>query len=62
MSNFRTCPFQVPGPIPLITIEEVVRANEKMKNEKASSPDDIPFEVRKAMGQGGAILLEKRVQ
>lgn len=45
------------GPVPLITVEEVEEAVRKMKNRKATGPDDIPAEVWKILGRQGAEFL-----
>ena len=47
----------VPGPVPRITAHEVMKAIRKMKNEKATGPDDIPVDVWKLLGQRGAEIL-----
>uniref|UniRef100_A0A914X4N9 Reverse transcriptase domain-containing protein n=1 Tax=Plectus sambesii TaxID=2011161 RepID=A0A914X4N9_9BILA len=47
----------VPGPAPPITIGEVEDAMKKMKNGKATGPDDIPAEVWKILGRQGATIL-----
>lgn len=46
----------VPGPIPTITISEVMRAIHKM-NSKSPGPDNIPAEVWKLLGEHGTDML-----
>ena len=40
-----------------ITREEVVKAIRKMKNGKATGPDNIPVEVWKSLGEEGIDML-----
>jgi hypothetical protein len=47
----------IPGPVPLICGKEVEVAINKMKNGKATGPDDIPAEIWKLMGQNGVNIL-----
>uniref|UniRef100_A0A914WDC8 Reverse transcriptase domain-containing protein n=1 Tax=Plectus sambesii TaxID=2011161 RepID=A0A914WDC8_9BILA len=44
-------------PVPLITAAEVMDAIRRMKNGKATGPDDIPAEAWKLLGQPGAEFL-----
>ena len=44
---------KVEGPMRQITEEEVVKQMEKMKNRKATGPDEFPIEAVKSLGQTG---------
>ena len=41
------------GPIPRITAEEIRKQLEKLKNRKANSPDNLPIELWKLVGDAG---------
>jgi Reverse transcriptase (RNA-dependent DNA polymerase)/Endonuclease/Exonuclease/phosphatase family len=47
----------IPGPVPVISASEVEAAIKKMKNGKATGPDDIPVEAWKLLGRRGVDIL-----
>ena len=49
----------IAGPIEEITRGEVEEALKKMKNGKATGPDEIPAEIWKYLGQDGVTVLYK---
>ncbi len=50
-------PDPIHGPVPPVTTTEVTKAVKKIKNGKATGPDDIPVDVWKLMGHRLAVNL-----